>query len=68
VVEAVCKKKRLLYDTIGIRGDRIQLPTDPDPSSVKECSVADAQKHMDPTDPNPDADPEHWYIYIILQR
>ncbi len=24
----------------------------------------DAQKH---TDPNPDADPEHWCIYIILQ-
>jgi hypothetical protein len=55
---------------LGIRGDRIQLPTDPDPSSVKEerSSVADAQKHMDPSDPNPDADPEHWYINIILQR
>ncbi len=23
---------------------------------------------MDPTDPDPDAGSEHWYIYIILQR
>ncbi len=29
-----------------------------------------AQKHTDPTDPDPcpDAGPEHWEIYVILQR
>ncbi len=30
----------------------------------------EAQKHTDPTDPDPGADsnPEHWYISIIPQR
>ncbi len=70
VVEAVCKTKRLHCNSVPHMDLRIRNlpPADPDPSSVKECSVAEAQKHMDPADPNPDADPEQWYIYIIFQR
>jgi hypothetical protein len=32
--------------------------------------IQEAKKHTDPTDPDPDADPdlEHWYICIVLQR
>ncbi len=30
--------------------------------------IRKVRKHTDPTDLDPDADTEHWYIYIILQR
>ncbi len=33
-----------------------------------QMQIREAQKHTDPTDPDLDADSEHWYIYIILQR
>ncbi len=31
-------------------------------------SIWEAQKHTDLTDPDPNGDPEHWYVSIILQR
>ncbi len=30
--------------------------------------IREALNHTNPTDPDPDVDPEHWYNYIILQR
>jgi hypothetical protein len=33
---------------------------DPDPYLGLRMRISEAQKHTDPTDPDPDAGPEHW--------
>jgi hypothetical protein len=38
--------------------------TDPD----ADPRIREAQKHRYGSDPNPTADSERWYIYIILRR
>jgi hypothetical protein len=35
---------------------------------IRGMRIRKPLKHTDPTDPDPHPNPEHWYIYVILQR
>ncbi len=65
----------MLFTVYTSVGDPWHIGTDPDADPRIRTSdlwirmrIREAQKHTDPRDPDTDADSEHWYNYIILQR